>query len=68
MKVSRRIERLALLILVRRVSVSADRYISCYINYGAVLIPGGKPDMRRPEADAPAFSYDADVLPLDGCV
>jgi len=34
---------------------------------GAVVIPGGKPDRRRPEADAPAFSYDAgDVLPLAG--
>jgi len=34
---------------------------------GAVLTAGGKPDRRRLEADAPAFSYDArDVLPLTG--
>jgi len=48
------------------------RYISCYVNcvnYGVVLIHGSKPDRRRLEANAPAFSYDAgDVLPLDGCV
>jgi len=55
---------------VQRVSVSTNRYISCYVNcvnYGAVLICGSKPDRRRPEADAPVFSYDA-VLPLDRCV
>jgi len=37
------------------------------VNGGAVVICGDKPD--RPEADAPAFSYDdGDVLPLAGCV
>jgi len=49
-----------------------SRYIRCYVNsvnYGAVVIRGGKPDRRRPEADAPVFSYDAgDALSLDGCV
>jgi len=68
--VSRRIEELARLILVQRVSVSTNHYISCYklnsVNYGAVVIRGGKPDSRRPEAKASAFSYDAvDVLSLD---
>jgi len=64
MKVSRWIEGLALLILVQRVT----RYVNRHVN-GAILIRGGKLDRRRPEADAPAFSYDArDVLPLDGCV
>jgi len=72
MKVSRQIEGLARLILVQRVSVSTNRYISRYVNcvnYGVVLIRGGKPDKHCPETDAPAFFYDAgDVLPLDGCV
>jgi len=49
-----------------------NRYISCYVNsvnYGTIVIRGGKPDRRRPEANAPAFSYNAgDVLPLDGCI
>jgi len=29
------------------------------VNGGAFVIRGDKPDRRRPEADAPAFSYDA---------
>jgi len=52
-------------ILVQRVSVLTDRYISHYVNYGAVLICRNKPDRRRPEADVPAFSYAGDILPLD---
>jgi len=47
MKVSRRIEKFVRLILMQRVSVSTNRYISWYVNsvnYGAVVIRGGKPD------------------------
>jgi len=67
MKVSRRIEGLAQLILVQRVSVLTNRYMSrsvnC-VNYEAVLAcrarpdrrcpEAAKPDRRRPEADAPS--------------
>jgi len=71
-KVSRRVEGLVRWILVQRVSVSKNRHINCHVtsvNCGAVVIREDKPDRRRSEADAPAFSYDAgDVLPLDGCV
>jgi len=49
-----------------------NRRVNCdvyFVNDGAVVIRGDKPDRRRPEADAPAFSYDAgDVLPLAECV
>jgi len=36
---------------------------------GAILTPGGRPDKRRLEPDAPAFSCDAgDASPLAGDV
>jgi len=39
MKVSQRIEGLARLILVQRVSILTDRYLSCYVNYGRFWFP-----------------------------
>jgi len=69
MKMSQRIEGLAQLVLVQRVSVLTNCYmsrpVSC-VNYEAVLARRGKPDRCRPEADASAFSYAGDVSPLDG--
>jgi len=73
MKVSRQIEGLAQLILMQRVSVLTNcnmrRSVSRCVNYEAVLARVGKLDRCRPEANAPAFSYNAgDVLPLGRCV
>jgi len=65
MRVSRRVERL------QRVNDSKNYRVNCYnysVNNGAVVICGYKPDRRRPEADAPASSYDGAVLSFGGCV
>jgi len=55
--------RLALLILQE-----VTRYLGRFAT-GTVRTPGGRPDRRRLEADAPDSFYDAgDVLPLAGGV
>jgi len=65
MRVSRRVEGL------QQVNDLKNRRVNCYeypVNGRAVVIRGDKPDRRRPEADAPAFSYTGAVSPLAGCV
>jgi len=67
MKMSRRVEGLARWVL-QRMNDSKSHRINCDVypaNGGAVVFRGDRPDRRRLEADAPAFSYAGDVLPLD---
>jgi len=57
---------------MQRVNVLMNRYVSRFVScgyYEAELVREDKPDRRRPDVDAPAFSSDAgNVSPPDGYV